>query len=260
MATTFASKLRQQYRYYRNLQKYKRLSPKREESLSRELQFYSQFIKKGDLCFDIGANIGDKTAIFLQLGASVVAVEPQESCWRFLKRRYKNDNVYIVNKALDKSVTRKDLFIDRSHTLSSMSQEWIATVKHSSRFSSRHKWKDKVRIETTTLDSLIKKFGKPDFCKIDVEGFEFEVIQGLSQPVNMLSLEFIPEYIEPALACIDYLSKLGNVKFNYSLAGSALTLSEWVNADNMIDLLQALSGKSTDQGDIYVRFPEVRKK
>lgn len=260
MATTFASKLRQRYRYYRNLKKYKRLSPKRKECLSRELKFYSQFIKKDDLCFDVGANIGDKTAMFLQLGAEVVAIEPQESCWRFLKRRFKNDNVHIVNKALDKSVSRKDFFIDRSHTLSSMSKEWIATVKHSGRFSLRHKWNDKVRIETTTLDLLIKEFGKPDFCKIDVEGFEFEVIQGLSQPLNMLSLEFIPEYLQPVLNCIDYLSQLGKVEFNYSLTGSALALPGWVNADDMVGVLQDMSGKSMSQGDIYVRFPEVRKK
>ena len=43
----------------------------------RELDLYRQFIRKGDLCIDVGANIGDKTDLFLRLGASVIAIEPQ---------------------------------------------------------------------------------------------------------------------------------------------------------------------------------------
>jgi len=254
MATIFATKLRQHYRYYRNLKKYKKLSPKRKETLSIESHFYSQFIKKGNLCFDIGANIGDKTAMFLQLGAEVVAVEPQESCWRFLKRRF-NNNVHIVNKALDKSVSRKEFFIDRSHTLSSMSKEWIATVKHSGRFSSRHKWKDKIRIETTTLDLLIKEFGRPDFCKIDVEGFELDVLQGLSQPIRTISLEFIPERIDASLKCIDYLNKLGNAEFNYCLNNSmSFALPEWNDCEGIKDRLIKFDKNAKNFGDIYVRF------
>lgn len=254
MATALTSKLRQYYRCYRNWQKYKKPSAKRKESMGRELQFYSQFIKKGDLCFDIGANIGDKTEVFLQLGAAVVAVEPQESCWRFLKRRYQNKNVHIVTKALGKAAGQKEIFIDRSHTLSSMSPEWIDSVTKSGRFSS-HKWNYKITIETTTLDALIEEYRIPDFCKIDVEGFEWEVIQGLSQPVNMLSLEFVPEHLEPVLACIEYLSKLGNAEFNYSLTDpTSFVFPTWVDAGDMTNTLQTSRGESYIQGDIYVRF------
>ncbi|HRD74433.1 MAG TPA: hypothetical protein PK264_00620 [Hyphomicrobiaceae bacterium] len=38
---------------------------------------YSRFVKPGDLAFDIGAHVGDRTASFLRLGARVVALEPQ---------------------------------------------------------------------------------------------------------------------------------------------------------------------------------------
>ncbi len=40
-------------------------------------EFYSQFIRPGDLVFDIGANRGDRTEVFVQMGARVVAAEPQ---------------------------------------------------------------------------------------------------------------------------------------------------------------------------------------
>ena len=45
-------------------------------------------IKEGDLVFDIGANVGDMTALYLELGARVVSVEPQEECLKILEKRF----------------------------------------------------------------------------------------------------------------------------------------------------------------------------
>lgn len=247
------SKLRQYYRYRRNWRKYQNSSVKREERLNRDLQFYSQFIDEGNLCFDIGANIGDKTEVFLRLGAVVVAVEPQESCWRFLQRRFQNDNVKIIPKALDKSIGSKEFFIDRSHTISSMSWQWISSVRKSGRFST-HKWSDRMIAETTTLDVLIEEYGNPAFCKIDVEGFEFEVLQGLSKPIMAISFEFVPEYLAPVLSCVEHLSKLGEMTFNYCLGDSTdFALSSWADADEIINALNSLPNELTVQGDVYVR-------
>ncbi|HDY75669.1 MAG TPA: FkbM family methyltransferase, partial [Candidatus Marinimicrobia bacterium] len=225
------SKLKQYYRYRRNWKKFRSRSSKISEDrhITDQLNFYSQLLKRNDLCFDIGANIGDKTSLFLQLGATVVAVEPQESCWQVLKRRFKNNNVYIENCAIANKVGKQTLFVDRSTTLSTMSQDWIATVKQSGRFSG-HKWADQISVETTTLDALIDKYGKPVFCKIDVEGCEFEVLKGLSQPINTVSLEFISERIESSLSCVNYLYKLGKTQFNYCMGGSmSFALPNWVD-------------------------------
>ena len=253
--------VRQYYRYLRNLKKIRTRRSKTIEYFRKQLQFYSQFIKEGDLCFDIGANIGDKTEVYVKLGAKVVSVEPQQSCWLIIKRRFAdNPSVFIEPVVLAENEGERTLYVDKSPTISSISEDWIRAVKESGRFSDSHKWSYKIQVKSLTLDSLIEKYGKPAFCKIDVEGSEFEVVQGLSQPVNVLSFEFIPEYLDPVLACIDYLSKLGKAEFNYSLTDSALALPEWINADNIIDMLQAFSGKSTMQGDIYVKFPETRKK
>ncbi|MDD5633944.1 MAG: FkbM family methyltransferase, partial [Candidatus Omnitrophica bacterium] len=65
------------------------------------LRFYARFIKKGELCFDIGANIGDRTGVFLKLGASVIAIEPQENCVkRMIEKFGKNKRFKVVQKIL----------------------------------------------------------------------------------------------------------------------------------------------------------------
>src|SRR5262249_60695009 len=47
-----------------------------------------------------------------------------------------------------------------------------------------------IEVNVVTLDSLIDEFGVPDYIKIDVEGFDLEVLRGLSQPIALLSVEF----------------------------------------------------------------------
>jgi hypothetical protein len=65
------------------------------------LKFYSRFIKKDDLCFNIGANSGRITEIFLKLGVRVVVVEPQDACIKELQKKYgDNERVILVKKAI----------------------------------------------------------------------------------------------------------------------------------------------------------------
>lgn len=256
------SRAKQYYTYLRNWRKLRSRQGalSKNEVLAKELDFYSQLIRTNDLCFDIGANIGDKTELFLRLGATVVAVEPQESCWRVLKRRFENHSVFIEPVALADRKGSKTLFIDRSHTLATVSQDWLTAVKRSGRFP-RHKWTDKLSVPATTLDALVEKYGKPAFCKIDVEGFECDVLHGLSQPIKIISLEFVAERIDASLCCVDYLSKLGNAQFNYSFGGSmSFALSDWVDSRRMESALTSMTSDIQNYGDIYVRFLDERKR
>lgn len=219
------------------------------------LGFYSQFMSAGDVCFDVGANIGNRTKIFLKLGAKVVAVEPQEECLRVLKAVYKrNKCLIIIQKALGASEGEAELVISSANTISSLSQDWIEAVKRSGRFTN-NSWEKKQVINMTTLDSLIATYGTPSFIKIDVEGFEYQVIQGLSQPVRTISLEFTPEFIESTFKCIDYLQSIGNICLNYSIGEtSQLALDKWVNAQEMKGILTSYKDDIRLFGDVYVQF------
>ena len=225
------------------------------------LRFYSQFVNKGDLCFDIGANMGNRIGVFLKLGATVVAVEPQNSCMRKLLKKYGNNNkVFLVHKALGSREGKGNLILSNSHTVSSMSKEWIDCVRDSDMFftsTSAFQWHENVTVPITTLDRLIRKYGSPAVCKIDVEGFEHQVIKGLSKPVKVISFEFTPtpKLINQSLESIKHLSTIGNVQFNYSFGESMiLALPEWVNAGKICNILLSIPYKTAFSGDIYARF------
>jgi len=220
----------------------------------KRLNFYSQFIKSGDLCFDIGANVGNRIDVFLELGAKVVTVEPQESCLKVLRDRYQsNPHVEIVSKGVAAREGTIALWIcDEISTISSMSDRWRSAVIESGRFASYH-WHKKTLIPVTTLDVLIQQYGVPKFCKIDVEGFEYEVLKGLSQPIPFLSFEFTyPEYFAQAKACMSYLCLLDKVEFNLSVGESmSLLFPHWVTQEEIEKKIELLENKIVF-GDIYV--------
>lgn len=225
------------------------------------LRFYSQYVNEGDLCFDIGANIGNRIGVFLKLGATVVAVEPQNSCMRKLLKKYGNNNkVFLVHKALGSREGKGNLKLSNSHTVSSMSEEWIDCVRDSDMFftsTSAFQWHENVTVPVTTLDKLIRKYGSPAVCKIDVEGFEYQVIKGLSQPAEMISFEFTPtpKLINRSIESIKHLSAIGNVQFNYSFGESMiLALPEWVDDGKICNILLSIPYKTAFSGDIYARF------
>ncbi|NES01908.1 MAG: FkbM family methyltransferase [Okeania sp. SIO2F4] len=214
--------------------------------------FIGQFVNRGDLVFDVGANQGLKTDLYLSIGAKVICFEPQPHCVEILNQKYQNhQNVAIVNKGLAAKSGQLELSIcDRANVLSTFSEQW-----KTGRFANQ-KWEKKVTVEVTTLDEMIQTWGLPQFCKIDVEGFEHQVLQGLSQPIPYLSFEFTIEFIDNAKKSIQHLVSLGYNLFNFTQEDqSKLTISEWVSERQLFDSIES---KSTHQkslwGNIYAKY------
>jgi FkbM family methyltransferase len=218
------------------------------------LAFYAQFLKEGDLCFDVGANVGNRTAVFADIGARVIAVEPQEACVAVLQKRFeRRPAVTVVRTALGEKPGTQEMLMSEVSTIASMSKEWIERVRSSGRFAEYH-WDKTVTVTVTTLDALIARFGVPAFIKIDVEGYERYVLQGLTRPVEMLSIEFVPELLENTVACLTHLEQLGPIVANYSVGESMeWALQDWVSAATLLDILRSISDPSVF-GDVYVRF------
>ena len=212
-------------------------------------KFYSQFISSGDLVFDVGAHMGDMTAVFLSLGASVICVEPQPYCARILRSRFgANKKVTIIEKGLGRKEDELALHIcEDAPSLSTFSNKWKR-----GRFS-RQNWNKQVVVPITTLDSLIATFGTPTFCKIDVEGSELDVLRGLNTTIPLISFEFTKEFIKDAKACTKRLSSITRTKFNYSVYSEfRFWNNEWLDQKELFKILELIPDVKLC-GDIYAR-------
>lgn len=218
-------------------------------------RFYGQFIKKGSLCFDIGANIGNRVKPFLALGARVVAVEPQKECCDVLQKRF-GSSIVIVNKGLGTEEESREFYVSDASTISTFSSDWIKATTETKRFEG-YTWSDVRQVELTTLDRLIDQYGLPDFIKIDVEGFELEVISGLSQPVAMLSFEYrVPEFSERLEKGLRLLQAIYNDRLScdYSAREDMVwSLPDWLSVEAMLAHTRTPAFSATSAGDIYIR-------
>ena len=220
-------------------------------------RFYSHLIKPGDLVFDVGANIGSRSQIFLELGARVVAVEPQKECARTLFMRFgANPSFHLVNKALGATEGQAEMFISSSHEISSLSSTWVKKAQTENILLPNHKWEQTKLVQVTTLDKLIVEFGIPAYIKIDAEAYEFEIFRGLNQPIRLVSFEFHPVFLEPAVQSIENLERFGNLQMNYQIREDfSWALNKWVSAQEMIiELRRTRSIRQLYYGDIYVRI------
>jgi FkbM family methyltransferase len=225
----------------------------------RMLEFYSQFLKPDDLCFDIGANVGNRLKVFRKIGAKIIGVEPQRECANALRKWYADDpKVTILEMALSHAKGKAELMTSNFHMISSLSQEWVNATKESGRFAT-HRWTPAGTVDLTTMDALIAEYGLPRFAKIDVEGFELNVVKGLSQPLAFLSLEFTPETRQSSIDCLSHLEGLGEPIFNFSDGESMkLRFHEWLSFAEIIQFLESVGTSNEIWGDIYIAFPQAQ--
>ncbi len=214
--------------------------------------FYKNFIHSGDLCFDIGANRGERTDAFVKLGAQVVAVEPQKKCIELLTKKYKkNTEVNILHCALGSYEREDNLMIcDESDECSTLSSAFVNTYTQVSGFH----WNNSEKIQVSTLQTLINQFGIPVFCKIDVEGYESEVLKGLKTPIGVIAFEFNKPLLNDTNNCLEILSALGNYHCNFiQYEKMKLVLTEWMPLKDFKSNLRKIIGENTITGEILVK-------
>jgi FkbM family methyltransferase len=208
-------------------------------------RYVFNLIRKGDLVFDVGASYGNKSTLFKELGASVVAFEPQNECIPHLMTK----NVTVEHVALDKKKGTSIIHKSDATTISSMSDEFINTVKDG-RFQGC-KWNKDQEVMTDTLDNMIDKHGTPRFIKIDVEGFELNVLQGLTKNVDYISIEFTPELIETTIKCMDLFP---DATFKYSSKETHEFMTEtWLSYEGFVSFLRTVPKDGIEFGDIYIK-------
>jgi len=219
---------------------------------------YRRFLAPGDLAFDIGAHVGDRVAAFRRLGARVVAVEPQPALVFTLRLLYGRDRSVVIEPiALGREPGTIELNLNPPNpTVATASTEFIAAA-HDAPGWEDQAWTGTTVVPLSTLDAMIARHGLPRFVKIDVEGFEEEVLAGLTHPLPALSFEFTTIQRTIALSAVERLARGAPYAFNAALGESQeLVHVEPLDANGIARWIENLPAE-VNSGDIYAAIDPV---
>jgi FkbM family methyltransferase len=218
----------------------------REAKAMRRL--YRQFFHSGETVFDVGANIGEYAEIFSDLGAWVVAIDPNPDCVDSLQKLAHRRDITVERCAIGDHPGTATMNLCQFSYFATLNNEFLEQTRES--FDYRDvEWQRQVEVPVVTMDQLAERHGLPTFVKIDVEGYEDKVVSGMSFRPNSLSFEFSTRSKDIAFRA---LSKLDDYEFN-AVAGRSFELlhSRWMNLDELTAWLDDYN--QTQYGDIFGR-------
>jgi hypothetical protein len=116
-------------------------------------------------------------------------------------------------------------------------------------------WSRRGTVPVITLDTLIEHYGPPAYIKIDVEGFEEFVLDGLSNQPPLLSFEFNAACRDATIRCLEKRVFSPESVLNFTLGDPIrFELSTWASKDELESIITKLR-KCDIHGDIFVRRP-----
>lgn len=192
--------------------------------------FYSNFVGKGDLVFDIGPHQGEYSAVFLKMGAKVLAVEPRPTFQNMLNQLFDGNQRFMLHNAA----------VGGKANMIPMPEDRITPVIAALPYADEQQYWQHVMtssntktidVQIVTLDELVRLYGLPSFCKINIGGFGAEVIRGLSQPIPVLAVDFASYNLERIAEVIRQLQNVDKYEFNWAKEGAfKLEQTIWMNA------------------------------
>jgi|TARA_R110002126_G_scaffold68293_1_gene172882 FkbM family methyltransferase len=209
-----------------------------------------------DLVFDIGFNLGDFTKeVYKKFpNCKVIGVDANPE---FNNVQLEGDFVFINRLVSNKDDDFVPFYIDPTQSgVSTASEDFMSN----SRFAKGSKnlspgsvgWTKKLEIPSITLDKLTNTFGTPDFVKVDVEGYEYEVLSGLTKKVGTICFEWHEEMIEVLYKCMDHLETIG-----YTEAG---IIGYFDNKEDLKNMTYNATGDPyLVEPEKYISFSELKE-
>lgn len=168
-------------------------------------------IGPGDLVFDVGANIGDHAARYVERGARVIAFEPQP---RFHAALAAIPDVTVIPCAVGAQAGEARMWTSSRYPhLSTFSDPW----RQASGYLALHGadvWDQQITVPVVTLQEAVLAHGEPRYLKLDVEGFEPEALAGLDRAPPLLSFEVHSAFAAAGDRCLYWLRDHGRWDFN----------------------------------------------
>jgi FkbM family methyltransferase len=204
-----------------------------------------------NLIFDIGFNVGEftQTCFNKYPNCSVIAVEANPNLANNVSPHFfTNYNFSLLNNLVSNIEGEEiDFYISHATTgVSTASTEFM----NNSRFTQGSKnlpqnsvsWAPPVKIQSITVDSMIERYGMPDLLKIDVEGYEYNVLSGLTQKANDICFEWHEEEKDNLYKILEHLQSLGYDEFG---------VIGWFDEGDVFE-----KATFSDKGDPYLEYPK----
>jgi FkbM family methyltransferase len=152
---------------------------KKREPICTDYLINSVALKEGDVVLDIGANIGYYVLVESQLigeRGKIYAVEPVQSNFELLKENLLLNNIHNVctfNIAFGEKSAKSKIYISDKSNLCSMNREGVGGKILGSE-----------EVTIFTVDSFLRDKVAPNFIRMDVEGYEYEILKGMPQTLR----------------------------------------------------------------------------
>lgn len=203
------------FRVIRNL--YRTIDSHHRNQKRNNRAFYERFVEAGDLCFDIGANLGQTAEALISNDCKVVSVEPNPKSFNILSRQYTNNpNVIVECVAVGKTAGVATLNFNGTESTASLLSDWPYSAN------------EVTEVRVTTLDNLIETYGVPRLIKVDVEGFELQVFAGLSFAIEYIVFEVHYDAKDIAKHVLQHLGNIGTILGINAISGDC---SDWIVED-----------------------------
>ena len=204
-----------------------------------------------NLIFDIGFNVGEftQTCFNKYKECSVIAVEANPNlCNAVSQHFFTNYNFSLLNNLVSNNEGEEiDFYICHNATgVSTASTKFM----ENSRFTKGSKnveansikWAEPIKVQSITIDAMIERYGMPDLIKIDVEGYEYTVLSGLTQKANDICFEWHEEERDNLYKILEHLQSLGYEKFG---------VIGWFDEGDVFE-----KATFSDKGDPYLEYPK----
>ena len=165
------------------LQNYKRLL-----TLPKEIRTIVNSLEKDDVCLDFGANVGIYSQLFAKYNAVVYSFEPDPTPFKILKEKSTNfKNIYPIMKAVGTKNSNGKLYLDKKY-----SEDELFYSEHNSLVKEKDNVGEKyIEVEVVDIAEWLNDFEKIKFAKIDIEGFEVELINHLIDTGAINKIDYI---------------------------------------------------------------------